>query len=182
MSMKGWLTSDLYQYISIHSLFRRHHTLYIIFIPVGCWVAISEFWRCKRRWGRFCGSKSANVCNIISLTCTLMFAPDINLDRRSQLFQICCFDYHKTTNITSLILFSICFLFKEIQRSTPWTQSNRFMFIIINGTTVKWIFWLPSPRLNVLLVQHLKAKHPRLFYFNNKQTGIYVEYTQKILG
>ena len=79
-----WVVS-IYIHISIHSLLRRHQLLYIIFIPVGCWVRISEFWRYKRRWGKLCGSKSANVHNIISLTCTLIFASDINLDRRSHL-------------------------------------------------------------------------------------------------
>ena len=64
MSVEGWLTFDLYQYISIHSLFQRHHKPYIIFIPVGGWVGILEFSRCKRRWRKFCVNKSANVCNI----------------------------------------------------------------------------------------------------------------------
>ena len=62
--MEGWLTFDLYQYIFIHSLFQRHHKPYIIFIPVGGWVGILEFSRCKRRWRKFCVNKSANVCNI----------------------------------------------------------------------------------------------------------------------
>ena len=62
--MEGWLTFDLYQYISIHSLFQGHHKPYIIFIPVGGWVGILEFSRCKRRWRKFCVNKSANVCNI----------------------------------------------------------------------------------------------------------------------
>ena len=77
---------------------------------------------------------------------------------------------------------------KVMQQSTLCRQSDHFMLITINGTPIKWIWWLASFRLvssnNMECTFSSTSKRKtsiQLINFNNKQNRICAEYTQKNL-